>query len=98
MNDLFLLKYDELLTEFNRYVMEHPRFLNDIPDNALLVFVDHSDSDFSKFNRERVTKYLEHDDVANRPIVYIDVGELAPIHSRLKNPRILPKNSPLVTA
>lgn len=98
MNDLFLLKYDDLLTEFNRYVMEHPNFLNDIPDNALLAFVDRADPEFTKFNRERITKYLEHDDLMIRPVVYIDIGELAPIHSRLKNPRILPKNSPLVTA
>ncbi len=91
MNELFALKYDELLTEFNRYVLEHPGFLDQFPDQALIVFVDPHDPVFSRYNQERVTAYLKHDDLPNRPIVYLDVGELAPIHSRLTNPRILAK-------
>ena len=43
MNELFAIKYDELLTEFNRYVMTHPRFLADIPDEALIVLIDPND-------------------------------------------------------
>ncbi|MDL1897682.1 hypothetical protein FBQ82_15580 [Anaerolineae bacterium CFX7] len=98
MNELFALKNDELLTEFNRYILEHPNFLRDIPDTALLVFVDHTDPEFTAFNRERTRKYLEHDDVMNRPVVYIDIGELAPARSRLLNPRILPQDAPLMPA
>lgn len=98
MDSLFELKYDELLTEFNRYIMEHPDFLRNIPDNALLVFVDRADPEFSACSQARVAKYLEHDDMAQRPVIYIDIGELAPLHSRLINPRVLPQDSPFALA
>ena len=90
MNELFNLKYDELLTEFHRYILEHPNFLKNIPNNALLVFIDRSDAEFTAFNRERTAEFQKYDELPNRPIVYVDVGELAPIHSRLLNPRIVP--------
>lgn len=97
MNELFTIKYDELLTEFNRYIIEHSEFLENIPDNALLVFVDRSDPEFTNHNLTRVADYQKHDELPERPVVFIDVGELAPIHSRLLNPRILPSNSQLAT-
>lgn len=98
MNELFAIKYDELLDEFNRYVMEHPEFLANIPNEALIVFVDSNDVEFSQYNLGRVAEYRQHDDLPNRPVVYLDVGELAPIHSRLINPRILPRFPDLAIA
>ncbi len=98
MNELFTAKYDDLLTEFNRYVIEHPQFLEDIPNEALVVFVDHSDPEFSRFNLVRISEYRKHDDQPNRPVVYVDVGKLAPVHSRLVNPRVLPKFPDLTPA
>jgi Family of unknown function (DUF5647) len=91
MNELFAIKHEELLTEFNRYILEHPEFLEDIPDNALLVFIDRTDPEFSRYNLERAMEHRQHDDQPDRPVVYIDVGELAPIHSRLVSPHILPE-------
>lgn len=89
MNELFAIKYDELLTEFNRYVMTHPRFLADIPDEALIVLVDPNDPEFSRYNVERVRAYRRNDDKPDRPVVYVDVGKLAPVRSRLVRPRVL---------
>ena len=89
MNELFAIKYDELLTEFNRYVMTHPRFLADIPDEALIVLVDPNDPEFSRYNVERVRAYRSNDDKPDRPVVYVDVGKLAPVRSRLVRPRVL---------
>jgi hypothetical protein len=89
MNELFAIKYDELLTEFNRYVMTHPKFLADIPDEALIVLVDQNDPEFSRYNLERVRAYRRKDDKPDRPVVYVDVGELAPVQSRLVKPRVL---------
>ena len=89
MDELFAMKYDELLTEFNRYVMTHPRFLADTPDEALIVLVDPNDSEFSRYNLERVRAYRRNDDEPDRPVVYVDVGELAPVRSRLVRPRVL---------
>ena len=89
MNELFAIKYDELLTEFHRYVMTHPRFLADIPDEALIVLVDPNDPEFSRYNLERVRAYRRNDDKPDRPVVYVDVGQLAPVRSRLVRPRVL---------
>ena len=89
MNELFAIKYDELLTEFNRYVMTHPRFLADIPDEALIVLVDPNDPEFSRYNLERMRAYRRNDDKPDRPVIYVDVGKLAPVRSRLVRPRVL---------
>ena len=89
MNELFAIKYDELLTEFNRYVMTHPKFLAGIPDEALIVLVDPNDPEFSRYNLERVRAYRRNDDKPDRPVVYVDIGELAPMWSRLVRPRML---------
>lgn len=89
MNELFDVKHDELLTEFHLYVMEHPEFLLDIPNEALIVLLDRNDPAFNRYNLQRTEAYLHRDDVSDRPVVYLDVGELAPPHSRLVNPRLL---------
>ncbi|HID64848.1 MAG TPA: hypothetical protein EYP49_19185 [Anaerolineae bacterium] len=89
MNELFAIKYDELLTEFNRYIMTHPKFLADIPDEALIVLVDPNDPEFTRYNLERVRAYRRNDDKPDRPVVYVDVGELASVRSRLVKPRVL---------
>ena len=89
MNELFAVKYDELLTEFNRYVMTHPKFLAGIPDEALIVLVDANDPEFSRHNLERARACRRNDDKADRPVVYVDIGELAPLRSRLVKPRLL---------
>lgn len=89
MKEFFAIKYDELLTEFNRYVITHPEFLNDIPDQALIVLLDPDDPEFNRYNMERIHKARQHDDLPDRPVIYVDVGELAPVQSRLVNPRVL---------
>jgi hypothetical protein len=91
MNELFAMKYDELLTEFNRYVMTHPKFLADIPDEALIILIDPNDPGFNRYNLERVRAYQRNDDEPDRPVVYVDVGKLAPVRSRLIRPRVLPR-------
>jgi hypothetical protein len=98
MNEFFATKYDQFLMEFNRYVIEHPEFLADIPNEALIVFIDPTDPAFNRFNLERVERYRAVDDKPDRPIVYLDVGELAPIHSRIQNPRILTRRPDLAMA
>jgi hypothetical protein len=89
MNELFAVKYDMLLTEFNRYVMAHPEFLADLVDEALIVLIDADDLEFSRYNLERVRAYQRNDDKPDRPVVYVDVGKLAPVQSRLVHPRTL---------
>ncbi|MBI3537437.1 MAG: hypothetical protein HY070_07780 [Chloroflexi bacterium] len=83
MSNLFEEKYDELFTEFNRYVVEHAEFAKRIPQDALIVLLAKSDLEFNRENLKRVKKYLRHDDKPTRAIVYVQVGRLAPIKSRM---------------
>jgi hypothetical protein len=89
MSTLFQEKYDELFTEFNRYVVEHPEFAQRIPADALIVLLDKNDLEFNRENLRRVEAYRKNDDNRSRPVVYIQAGRLAPIKSRLRNPRVL---------
>ena len=89
MNSLFEEKYDELFTEFNRYVVEHPEFAKRIPHDALVVLLDKNDPLFNRENLRRVKSYKQHDDNPNRAIVYIQVGRLAPVRSRLRDLRVM---------
>ena len=91
MNELFAVKYDDLLTEFNHYVMEHPDFLTDIPDEAVVVLLDRSDPEFCRYNLARAQAYQQNDDRPERPVAYVDVGDLAPVRSRLLHPHVLPR-------
>jgi len=93
MNELFAIKYDELLTEFNRYILTHPEFLAGIHDEALIVLLDPNDPEFNRYNLERVRAYRRNDDKPDRSVIYVDVGELVPVQSRLVRPRVLPQLS-----
>ena len=89
MNSLFEAKYDELFTEFNYYVAEHPEFSERIPHDALVILLDKNDPAFNRENLRRVRNYLQEDDVSGRAVVYIQVGRLAPVRSRVRNLRML---------
>jgi len=76
MNEYYRAKLNELLTEFNRYLAEHPAFGEKIPNGAEVVLLDKRDAGYNRF----VLENLKND----HPVVYIDVGKLAPVRSRLK--------------
>ena len=89
MNDLYLLRYQEILDEFDQYVLEYPDFAAQLPDQAQLVFVDEKDPGFSRWSVETFGHPAPHDDLPNRPIVFIEIGELAPRRSRLLGLRVM---------
>lgn len=95
MNDAYRAKYNELFTELNRYMLEYPKFGKQIPQNALIVLVDESDPEFSRRNIQSAQEYLAHDDpmladdLSDLQVVYVEVGELVPVRSRLCHPRVV---------
>ena len=89
MNTMYQLHFEELLAEFDQYVWEHPDFAQRIPNDAQIVFVDERDPDFSRWSVQTFGSPLPHDDIPDRPVVYIEVGELVPRRSRLKSPRLI---------
>ncbi len=90
MNEFYQAKFKELFIEFTRYVIEHPEFAGLIPQEAQVVLLDYKDPTYSlqaiKF-AQRANK--QTDDVSDRPIVYIEVREMAPVQSRLRKVEIL---------
>ena len=81
MSDYYRAKLNELLTEFYRYLAEHPAFAEKIPNQAEVVLLDKRDAEYNRF----ILETLKND----HPIIYIDVGDLAPVHSRLKRPTVI---------
>lgn len=81
MNEFYRTKLNELLIEFNRYLAEHPAFSEKIPNGAEVVLLDKRDPKFNEFMLAGIKN--------DQSVVYIDVGELSPIKSRLKHPAVV---------
>lgn len=61
-------KIFELTEQFNQYVFEHPEILDNIPDKAMLVFLD---ADDPAFNEANIRLADSSPGRAHRPRVYI---------------------------
>ena len=81
MSEYYRAKLNELLTEFNRYLAEHKAFAKKIPNQAEVVLLDKRDAGYNRF----ILENLKND----HPTIYIEVGELAPVHSILKRPTVI---------
>lgn len=86
MSEIYTLKHGDLFLEFTRYITTHPRFSEQIPDGAEVILLDSHDKGYTRF----MLKYAPGKD-AN--VVFIDVGELAPIRSRVRNPKIISRET-----
>ena len=73
-----------LVREFDKYVLEHPEFANQIPDNALVVMQIDGDEEFNIWARETAQKVAEK----NTPVVYVTITELKPVRSRIEKLRL----------
>ena len=69
-----------LVKEFDRYILEHPVFAEQIPDNALVVMHLEGDDEFNNWARETAQNVAEKDN----PIVYVIITELKPVRSRIE--------------
>ena len=85
MNEFYRAKFNELFTEFSRYLITHPDFGENIPKGAELILLDRNDPGYTGFMLEKAPKGNKKD----QPVVFIDVGVLAPIRSRLRKPKII---------
>jgi len=89
MSEFYRAKLNELTMEFTRYLIQHPEFSERIPDGAHVVLLDRHDPEYSRQAMEQAQKARATDDVPDRPVVYIEIGELAPVRSRLQKVRVL---------
>lgn len=74
----------ELVTEFDRYVREHPDFAERIPDNALVAMLVEGDEEFNRWSQEGAKRQAEK----GQPIVYVKIKRIQPIRSRIQEMEI----------
>ena len=71
--------------EFDRYVLEHPEVLDQIPNGATIILLPKDDPEFCEENMKLARQITERGET----VVYVEVDAIAPQRSRLINPRIL---------
>jgi hypothetical protein len=76
----YLEKNSMLVKEFDHYILEHPEFADEIPDDALVVMQLAGDEEFNRWSRELAQSQAE----AGQPIVYVRVKRLGAIRSRIE--------------
>ena len=76
----FEKKNAELVTEFDRYVREHPDFAERIPDHALVAMLIEGDEEFNRWSQEGAKQQSEK----GQSIVYVKIKRIQPIRSRIQ--------------
>ncbi|PJA81006.1 MAG: hypothetical protein CO148_00865 [Nitrospirae bacterium CG_4_9_14_3_um_filter_41_27] len=84
MIDVLEKKHSILVTEFDRYVVEHPEFAAKIPRNAQIVLQVEGDEEYNRWSRELADRQREPGQV----VVYVKVKGLKPVTSRLIEPEV----------
>jgi len=84
MIDILEKRHAILVTEFDRYVVEHPEFAVKIPQNAQIVLQVEGDEEYNEWSRRVAGSQREPD----QPVVYVTVKSLKPAKSRLLNPEL----------
>lgn len=67
------LKNQQLSTEFDLFILNHPEVADKIPDGALVVFLPEFDKSLARKNRELAKKLREK----GQPLVYVKVKGMA---------------------
>ena len=71
-----------LVTEFDRYIMEHPEFAAKIPRNAQVILQKEDDSSYNRWVKQLAESQREN----GQPVVYVCIKRLKPVRSRLTEP------------
>ena len=82
--NVFEQKNAELVTEFDRYVREHPDFAERIPDNALVAVLVEGDEEFNRWSEAGAKRQAEK----GQAIVYVKIKRIQPIRSRIQEMEI----------
>jgi len=82
-----LFKKNHILgVEFDRYLLEHPEVLEEIPEDAQIYFLPEDDPDLSQEN----LRIAEAEKTEGRKVILVKIGRLSPPRSRLQNVRLEP--------
>ncbi len=90
MNDQEIFsKNVTLSTEFNKYLIEHPEFAEQIPDEAVVILLPDDDPELCQENLQLAERNRIVDDMPDRPMVHVKIERLVPPPpSRLVNPKV----------
>ena len=77
-------KHAILVTEFDRYVVEHPEFAVNIPRDAQIVLTVEGDEEYNEWSMQLAERQRELD----QSVVYVKVKGLKPARSRLLKPKV----------
>lgn len=81
--------------EFERYILEYPNLLLQLPAGAEVVLLPKDDLELYRINLESSQKALSND--TSLSVVYVEIEALAPPRSRLVNPHLTPRLSLLLS-
>jgi hypothetical protein len=82
MFDFLEKKHAILVTEFDRYVIDHHEFAVKIPQNAQIVLQVEGDEEYNEWSRQLADRQRE----SNQIVAYVKVKGLKPAKSRLIKP------------
>jgi len=85
MLDILEKKHGILVTEFDRYVVEHPELAEQIPPNAQIVLQVEGDEEYNRWSVQLAEKQRERD----QPFVFVKIKGLRPAKSRLIKPEVV---------
>jgi Family of unknown function (DUF5647) len=88
MNEFYRAKFNELFAEFTRYMITHPDFGENIPKGAEVILLDRNDPGYTNYILGTAPK---------KGVVFIDVGKLAPVRSRMRKPKIISRPPAVIT-
>ena len=77
-------KHAILVTEFDRYVVEHPEFAAKIPQNAQIILQIEGDEEYNNWSKRLAEKQRE----PGQAVVYVRVKGLKPAKSSLIKPEL----------
>ena len=84
MTEILERKHATLVTEFDRYVVEHPEFAEKIPQNSQVVLQVEGDNQYNEWSLELAARQRE----PGQSVVYLKVKGLKPAKSRLIKPEV----------
>lgn len=73
-------KNTELIKEFNRYVREHPKFAEQIPNDAIVILQLEGDDEFNAWTRQ-LAKGRQSEGL---PVVLVKIKKMKPFRSRIE--------------
>lgn len=76
----FELKNTELIKEFNRYVREHPKVADQIPNDAIIILHLEGDETFNTWARQ----LAERRQGEGQSLVVVKIKKLRPLRSRIR--------------